>query len=85
MTIETTHTLKSQRLARLREELGYLISDEDDSPRSQAWRQGMLDGRMLELKELGIFEQEDMDAFNAELTAALWAKKLAKDAGESQD
>jgi hypothetical protein len=78
MPIDSAEALKARRLARLREELGYLISD--NNPDYQGWRQGMLDGRMLELKELGIFDQEDMDAFNAEFTAALWAKKLAKDA-----
>jgi hypothetical protein len=76
MPIDANEALKARRLARLREELGYLISDEN--PDSQDWRQGMIDGRMLELKELGIFDQEDMDAFNAEFTAALWAKHLAQ-------
>jgi hypothetical protein len=77
MPIVPAEALKARRLARLREELGYLIND--DNHDSQSWRQGMLDGRMLELKELGIFDQEDVDAFLDELTAALWAKKLAKD------
>jgi hypothetical protein len=77
MPIDPAEALKALRLARLREELGYLIND--DNHDSQDWRQGMLDGRMLELKELGIFDQEDVDAFLDELTAALWAKKLAKD------
>jgi len=76
MTVDPNKALKSRRLARLREELGYLISD--DNPDSQHWRQGMIDGRMLELKELGIFDQDDFDAFNAEYTAALWAKKTAE-------
>jgi hypothetical protein len=76
MTVDPSEALKARRLERLREELGYLISD--DNPDSQDWRQGMIDGRMLELKELGIFDQDDMDAFNAEFTAALWAKKLAQ-------
>jgi len=77
MPIDPAESLKARRLARLREELGYLIND--DNHDSQSWRQGMLDGRMLELKELGIFDQEDVDVFLDELTAALWAKKLAKD------
>lgn len=76
MAVDPNEALKARRLARLREELGYLIND--DNPDSQDWRQGMLDGRMLELKELGIFDQEDVDAFLAELTAALWAKKTAE-------
>ncbi len=77
MPIDPTEDLKARRLSRLREELGYLVEDDDSG--SCAWRQGMLDGRMLELKELGIFDQEDVDAFLDELTAALWTKKLAKD------
>ncbi|TFH79921.1 hypothetical protein [Pseudomonas kribbensis] len=77
MPIDPDGALKARRLARLREELGYLIND--DNHDSQSWRQGMLDGRILELKELEIFDQEDVDAFLDELTAALWAKKLAKD------
>ena len=64
-------TLKAQRLAVLREELGYLLSEED--PLFRSWRQGMIDGRMLELKALGILDHEDFDAFNAECTAALAA------------
>jgi hypothetical protein len=84
MSLESTDALKARRLARLREELGYLISDEDESPRSEAWRQGLLNGRMLELKELGIFDQEDVDAFLEEFTAGLWARKLAKDAARGE-
>jgi hypothetical protein len=78
MTVDPDEALKARRLARLREELGYLVDDDD--PRSCAWRQGMINGRMLELKELGIFEQDEFDAFNDEINAALWAKKQAKDA-----
>ncbi|EPJ82404.1 MULTISPECIES: hypothetical protein [Pseudomonas] len=77
MPIDPAEKLKDLRLSRLREELGYLVEDND--PGSCAWRQGMLDGRMLELKELGIFDEEDVHEFLDELTAALWAKKLAKD------
>ncbi|MNY61290.1 hypothetical protein D3C86_1979540 [compost metagenome] len=76
MTVDPNEALKALRLARLREELGYLLSEDD--PDSHIWRQGMIDGRMLELKELGIFDQDDFDAFNAEYTAALWAKKMAE-------
>lgn len=77
MPIDPAEELKARRLSRLREELGYLMEDEE--PRSCAWRQGMLEGRMLELKELGIVDQEDVNAFLDELTAVLWSKKLAKD------
>lgn len=76
MTLDPNEALKARRLARLREELGYLLNDED--PGTSSWRQAMIDGRMLELKELGIFDQNDFDAFNAEYTDALWAKKMAE-------
>jgi len=79
MNIDPAEALKARRLARLREELGYLVAE--DKPESLSWRQGMLDGRMLELKELGIFDQEDVNAFLDELTAALWAKSQARPAG----
>lgn len=79
MDTDPAEALKARRLARLREELGYLVADDD--PDSLSWRQGMLDGRILELKELGIFDQEDVNAFLDELTAALWAKKQARPAG----
>ena len=54
MTVDPDEALKAQQLARLREELGYLLSE--DHPRFRSWRQGLIDGRMLELKELGIFD-----------------------------
>lgn len=73
MITDPNMLLKAQGLARLREDLGYLVDDDD--PRTCYWRQGMIDGRMLELKELGIFDQDDFHAFQDEHVVALWAKK----------
>jgi len=63
-------TIKAERLAALREELGYLVEEE---PRYRSWRQGVIGGRMLELKALGVIDQEEFDAFNEEITDALAA------------
>jgi hypothetical protein len=62
MTIDPAEALKARCLAQLREELVYLINDYNHD--SQIWRQGMLHGCMLELKELGIFDREGVDAFS---------------------
>ncbi|MCX2896779.1 hypothetical protein [Pseudomonas mandelii] len=75
MPLNSSEAIKAQRLARLREEISDLQTDGD--PESCSWRRPMIGGRMLELKELGIFDQDDFDVFNDEFNDALLAKKIA--------
>lgn len=63
---KSLESLKAARLRVLRQELGYLVTEQD--PQSRVWRQGLIEGRLLELKALGVFDQDDFEAFNHEFS-----------------
>lgn len=76
---DTLATLKAQKLAELRDDVGRIALEKD--PDRRIWRQGLVHGRLLELQAFDVLTRRESDAFAKEMQLTLDAQTtLANDA-----